>query len=71
MRELKANELNNIHGGALTAALITGAAATFTGWVGIIYNKEVMYQLYKIENVALVSSLGAIVGGLSYFIGAL
>lgn len=69
MRELTTTELYNIQGGDLTAAVLTGAAATLIGWVGIIYNKDVMYQLYKVENVALVSSLGAIVGGLSYLVG--
>ncbi len=71
MRELQLSECLHIEGGTLTAALVTGAVATFVGWVGIIYNKDVMYQLYKLDNVALVSSMGAIVGGLSYLAGAL
>lgn len=71
MRELTQVELNKVQGGALAEAILTGAATTLIGWVGIIYNKDVMYQLYKIDNVALVGSLGAVVGGLSYFVGAL
>ncbi|MGE3320338.1 MAG: hypothetical protein AB7I18_13680 [Candidatus Berkiella sp.] len=69
MRELNENECHHIQGGDLTAAIVTGAAATFLGWVAILYNKDVMYQLNKIDNIALVGSLGAIVGGLSYFVG--
>lgn len=69
MRELTQNELLHIQGGDLAAAIATGAAATFLGWVAILYNKDVMYQLAKIDNIALVGSLGAIVGGLSYFVG--
>lgn len=71
MRELTQTELNEIQGGALAEAILTGAAATFIGWVVILYNKDVMYQLYKIDNVALVGSLGSIVGGLSYFVGTM
>jgi hypothetical protein len=71
MRELTQTELNEIQGGALAEAILTGAAATFVGWVVIIYNKDVLYQILKIENVALVGSLGAIVGGLSYFVGTM
>ncbi|MCS5710225.1 hypothetical protein [Candidatus Berkiella aquae] len=71
MRELKQTECQAIQGGSLTAAILTGAAVTFMGWVSIIYNKDALYQLYKIDNVALVSGLGAIVGGLSYTAGIL
>lgn len=71
MRELELCECIQIEGGTLTAALVTGAVVTFVGWVCIIYNKDVMYQLYKIDNVALVSGMGAIAGGLSYLAGAL
>lgn len=69
MRELQKNECQVIQGGTLTAAILTGAAVTFIGWVSIIYNKDVLHQLYKIDNVALVGGLGAIVGGLSYTAG--
>lgn len=69
MRELNKNELHDIQGGDLTAAIVTGVGATLVGWLAILYNKDVMYQATKIDNVALVGSLGAIVGGLSYFIG--
>ncbi len=71
MHELQPCECQQINGGALTAALVTGAIVTFIGWTCIIYNKDVMYQLYKLDNVALVSGMGAIVGGLSYLAGAL
>lgn len=71
MRELTLSELNDIHGGALAEAILAGAAATFIGWLVIIYNKDVLYQITKIDNLALVGSLGAIVGGLSYFAGTM
>ncbi len=69
MRELNMTETFQVEGGGLGGAILAGASATLIGWVGIIYNKDVMYQLYKVDNVALVSSLGAVVGGLSYLVG--
>ncbi len=69
MRELNATETIDVQGGGLATAILVGAGATLIGWVGIIYNKDVMYQLYKVDNVALVGSLGAMVGGLSYMAG--
>lgn len=69
MRELNMSETTQVEGGGLGAAILAGSCATLIGWVGIIYNKDVMYQLYKVDNVAMVSSLGAVVGGLSYLVG--
>lgn len=71
MRELQPDECQQIEAGTLTTALITGAVVTLIGWATIAYNKDVMYQLYKLDNVALVSGMGAIVGGLSFLAGAL
>lgn len=70
MRELNVSETIDVQGGDLTAAVLAGAGATLIGWIGIIYNKDVMYQLYKVDNVAMVASLGAMVGGFSYLVGA-
>lgn len=71
MRELSVIELNEISAGEMVTAVATGALVTLIGWAGIVYYKDVTYQLYKVENIGLVGTLGALVGGLSYIGGTL
>lgn len=71
MKALTNEDLYQVYGGGLIAAIVAGGTVTLLGWSGIVYYKDVTYQLYKPENIVLVGSLGTLVGGIAYAAGIL
>jgi uncharacterized protein (DUF697 family) len=71
MKILIHQEVNQVQGAGLIAAIIAGSATTLLGWSAIVYYKDATYQLYKPQNIALVGSLGTLVGGIAYTAGVL
>lgn len=71
MKTLLHYELNQVQGGAFMGAIVAGSVSTLLGWAGIVYYKDVTYQLHKPENIGLISGLGAVVGGIAYMAGIL
>jgi hypothetical protein len=74
MRELNIAELHSIsggHGSKLLTAFATGAITTLIGWASIVCYKGVTYQLQKLDNIALVGSLGGMVGVISFIGGTI
>lgn len=69
MKQLTEQEILSVAGGGIITAVAVGAGVTILGWAGIVYYKDVTYQLLKWENYGLVGSLGAVVGGAAYLAG--
>jgi len=61
MYELNSEEVSQILGGSLVGAAVVGAAVCYSVWAGYDIATGRPEKAFKLENIAMLSGLGALV----------